>query len=241
MTPRLLALLITENITRNNGLILEGADLVDVLTKEFPSLPQILQQQKVNISNLRMIARGDKGTAFTDGRVVVKITEDQNEAHASANIQGQTIPNVNKIHYVGKFMKAIPYQEETDEEPLETEYYIIIQDLLHTKLTAQEQNVANILGQFMLKYYMKLSWPFDLNKVLDIFYKYAYMKTHDNLKSPTADLMVKQILSALLRLKEKGITVLDIKDDNVGKNDNGYVLFDLGISKSPHIHIPTIS
>ncbi len=233
--------MITEDISKNNGLILEGADLVDVLTKEFPSLPHILQQQKVNINQLRMIARGDKGTAFTDGRVVVKITEDQNEAHASANIQGQTIPNVNKIHYVGKFMKAIPYQEETDEEPLDTEYYIIIQDLLQTRLTAQEQNVANILGQFLLEYHRKLSWPFDLNKILDVFYKYAYVKTHENLKSPTADLMVKQILSALLRLKDKGITVLDVKDDNVGKDGGNYVLFDLGISESPHIQIPTIS
>jgi len=60
--------------------------------------------------------------------------------------------------------------------------------------------------------------------------------------SPTADKIITQILSTILRMwRDKKVMILDIKADNVGKDEAGnYVLFDFGVSDSPSVRHPVI-
>ena len=222
-------------------LLFEGEDLIDVLSAHFESLPEVLAKAGVEIDNLRMIGRGDKGTAFSDGNVIVKVTEDAREAMASANMLGKKLNGVNNIHFVGKFPKEIPYQEEGDEEPIDTRYYVIVQDQLETGLSTREGKIADLVGDFLLDYYDKIKWPFDSEKMVQNVYRYGYQKHKENFMSPSASTMIKALLDAAMGLNSVGIKFFDINSGNVGKNTKGnYTIFDLGISDAPHLDVPLI-
>ena len=230
---------ITESIQR---LILEGADLVDVLSKHFPNLDKVLQKHNINSSNLEMIGRGDKGTAFTDGNVVVKVTEDKREAMASANLIGSDIPNVNNIHAVYKFSKDIPYQEEGDEEPIETPYYLIIQDMLDTNLDRNEAAAAEAVGNFLIDMNRRLPWPFNPSALVNHVKNHHYMKKREMLGGPSVDNAIESLLGAVSNLyAKKHVKLLDVSSDNVGKDASGNLtLFDFGVSESPKLAFKAI-
>jgi lysozyme len=230
---------ITESIER---LLLEGADLIDVLSKHFPNLMDVLVKHNVDTSNLSLVGRGDKGTAFTDGNVIIKVTEDRNEAMASANLIGANIPHVNKIYTVYKFSKEIPYQEEGDEEPIDTPYYLIIQDLLDTKLDRNEKAAAEAVGDFLISMNRRLPWPFNPSALVRHVKNHHYMRKHEILGGPGVDNAILVLLGAVSNLfARKHIRFLDVSSGNVGKDrDGNLTLFDLGVSESPKLAFKAI-
>lgn len=222
-------------------LMFEGTDLIDILSTHFKSLHKVLEKSGVNVGSLKMVGRGDKGTAFSDGKVIVKVTEDSREAMSSANMLGKKIKGVNNIHFVGKFPKEIPYQEEGDEEPIDTRYYIVIQDLLDTRLSSRESEIANLVGDFLSTYYNRIKWPFDVKKMINNVYHYGYQKYSKNFISPQHSAMIGDLLNAVISLNSIGVKFFDVSSENVGKNIKGdYTIFDLGISDSPPLDVPII-
>jgi hypothetical protein len=248
MNIRLLALLLDEDLTQNSGLIIEGADLIQVLSTHFPTLVPKLKELGVQIDKLKMIGRGDKGTAFSDGNLVVKVTEDKNEARASANLMGYTTPGIAHILFVGQFADEIQYQEEGDEEPIETLYYVIVQELVpDINLSAQEREIIELIGEFMLEYNNIIPWhwktPFSVEIVKRMIYRHGLQKHQKNYQSPIADNIITQILTTLLKLwKQYNVKVLDIQPANIGKDASGnYIMFDLGVSESPKTGIEHVA
>ena len=214
---------------------------MSVLQSHFPDLDKVLSKHDIDVSKLKMIGRGDKGTAFSDGNVVVKVTEDSREAMASANIIGADIPNVNHIYAVYKFGREIPYQEEGDEEPISTPYYLIIQDILDTKLNRNEKVAANSVGDFLVSMSSHLKWPFSPVSLIGPVKNFHYKKTHEILGGPGVDDAIFRLLRAVSNLyASRNVKFLDVSDDNVGKKDGKLVLFDLGVSESPKIKLGTI-
>jgi len=222
-----------------SNVLSEGPDLLAVLANEFPGLQEVLSKF-TNPSKLKMIGMGDKGTAFSDGKVVVKVTEDPREAAASANIVGLDIPGVNKIYHVGEFAREVPYKDVHDDEPIPTKYYLIVQDLLTTNLSTREKEIIDLLGKFLSD--NKISYPFDVTKMANAVYNYGYMKDHKMYKSPTADAILSRLLGTMLQLYAKRTIELgDVSSQNVGKDVNGNLkIFDLGLSSSPKIGLPVV-
>lgn len=247
-----IARLISEDIDENKGLesicrliyrsiLNEDQDLPQVLSGRFPALKQKLQDAGINPESLKYLASGDKGAAFSAGDVIVKITEDPKEAMASANLAGLDVPGVNKIHSVVKFADEVPYQRPGDEEPIPTQYYMIIQDVLNTNLSAQEKIAADAVGDFLIDT-PKLAWPFDIVTAHRLVKNHHYKRTKELLSGPTIDRTILTLLQAVLGLYMKHrIKFYDVGSRNVGKNKNGnVVLFDLGVSDSPRVEIPVL-
>jgi len=223
------------------SLVLEGADLVDALTEHFPNLPKILAKLGIDVPNLQMVGRGDKGTAFYDGNKIVKITEDEREARASANIMGVDVPGVNKVYHVSRFAKEIPYQEEGDEEPIDTQYYLIIQDYLNTKISRAQSKASELVDEFLIDHLRKIPWPFDPRALLRPVHNYWFRKKHESAMSPEVDKYILELLQSISDLYARHhIKFFDVKG-NVGVDADGHLkLFDLGISDSPEVNIPVI-
>lgn len=239
-----IAAVLTEDISWNNGLILEGADLLPTVLQHFPALAGKLTTVGVNVNKLRYMTRGEKGSVFTDGKLIVKITEDWNEANASANIQKLEVPGVNRIHYVAKLAHEIPYQEETDEKPIDTLYYVIVQDPIpNLSLQGWEKDLANMLRNFLVEYNREINWEMaTAEEYLPIFYEYRKNKTKTDIRTPGFSKLIKQIFQAVFNLYQRhGVKVLDVQSGNLGKDlSRNYVIFDLGVSESPRIPIDII-
>ena len=220
-------------------MLFEDDQLLNQLVAEFPSFPQILSKFGINPNDLQVLGKtGSHGVAFTDGKVVVKITDDKSEATASAKIAGRSVPGVNNIHYVGKFAKETPYHDpEISKENVQ--YYIIIQDLLSTKLSKQEAQMANMVGDFLVT---NKRWPLDINQAIKDIYQAAYMKTHQNFISPGNTTVLASLLKNVQSLYSHGVKYMDVSSGNVGKNEKGeLVVFDLGVSETRPSSISTVA
>jgi len=235
--------IIAETMDRSSGgLLYEDANLIHTLARKFRTLPAVLSQHGAHMDKLKMIGQADKGTAYSDGDLVVKVTEDAKEARASAHVAaGNGVDGVNQILYVGEFAEPIEYQEPTDDEPIETQYYLIIQDKLNTRLSPMEKDMAHVMGDFLATNYRRLKWPLDHDRIKSILYWIQLQKTGRNYVSPKMDRMLDQLLDAVEQLREHGVEFFDV-GGNVGKDELGnYVLFDLGVGKSGPIRMDEIS
>lgn len=248
-----IASLLTEDISTNRGfkpvsqiiyehILEEDKDLIQVLAQRFPGFEKTLKRAGVDISSLSYVASGDKGGGFTDGQLFVKITEDSKEAMAAANIVGIDVDGFNKIYYVGKFSDEVAYQREGDEEPIDTQYYAIVQDLVEGVPSVQQKKAANAVGKFLNDYGARLPWPFDPDKAAKLVKNHYYVKKREIIGGPMIDDTIRDLLSSVNRLYSKyGVKYLDVKDDNIGVNTDGeLVMFDLGVSESPRKRIDVI-
>ena len=227
------------DLTRSVLTLFEGPDLLPIMLKKFPKLNSIISKY-VNPESLKMIGRCSKGTAFSDGNIVIKITEDAGEALAAANMINFHIPGYVKTYEVGKFSAEVPYQEIGDDEPIVTQYYVIIQDHLDTKLNSREKEILDLLGRYLSD--KRINYPINIKAVIDDVYIYGYKKEHMMYKSPTADGILTQILNIMNSLwRKRGIELGDVKDDNIGKDKDGKLtIFDPGLSKSPPVSVSVI-
>jgi len=219
--------------------ILEGPDLLPIMLKKFPKLREIISKY-ANPDTLRIIGQCSKGTAFSDGNIVVKITEDSGEALAAANTIKQRIPGYVNTYEVGKFSEEIPYQDIGDDEPITTQYYVIIQDKLNTKLSPREEEILDLLGHYLSD--KKVAYPLNVAAIINDIYVYGYQKDHKIYKSPISDNILLQILSIMNNLwKKRGIELGDVRSDNIGKDKDGNLtIFDPGLSRSPRVQIQMI-
>jgi serine/threonine protein kinase len=232
MNPGQIAKLLSEDIHSNNGLfvhyrqILEGREYLDQLLQEFPTLRPILEKY-LDVDKIRLLGDGGShGIAFTDESKVVKITDDKSEAIASSKIAGKQIKGINNIWYVGRFSRETPYHdaEITTEK---VQYYVIVQDLLNINLSAREKQMSDIVGDYITD----IKWPINVPKAVDDIYIGYYRKHKQNIMSVSNTKIITSLLNNLNALYQHGITYLDVRSDNVGKDQNGnLVLFDLGVS-----------
>jgi hypothetical protein len=218
------------------GVIFEDESLFSSLLDEFPSLRQTLKKFDVDIENIRFLSdAGSHGVAFTDGKYVVKLTDDKSEATSSAKIAGQHISGVNQIHYVGRFARETPYHDPTISVEI-VQYYLIIQNLLNTKLSPRERDMADIIGRYME--YTK--WPFNIEQAIRNIYQQVYIKTHENIISPLNTEILHSILKNVLTLYQYGVKYMDVNSGNIGKNEKGeLMIFDLGVSETKNPNLIT--
>jgi hypothetical protein len=221
------------------GILLEGPDLLNVLLKQFPGLKDTISQY-ADINNLKMIGMGDKGTVFSDGNVVIKITEDASEAIASGNLVGIDIPGANKILLVKQFARPIPYKDIYDEEPIDTKYYLIIQNKLDINLNPREKEITNLLGDFLSN--NRLNYPLDIKRLKEVIFNYGYVKYHKMFKSPRADVILDRLLGTMQNLfVKRKVKLGDVSTQNIGKDaDGNLTIFDFGLSDSPKINLPAV-
>lgn len=225
-----IASLLSEDIRHNNGLLLEDEiKLLDHLLEQFPSFSSKLAEHGVSVKGLRPIGKGAQGFAYSDGKLVVKVTEDDREAYSSMVVMNSDIAGVNKVLYVGKFAKEIPWSDEFGDH--DREFYLIIQDLVETEgLTEKEKEIADLVSGFLaVNIDQFLSWPEGEIAILAV-QDYASEKGK---KISGRDLnIVRQLLNIVRRLQRRGIRFYDVSSGNIGKRDGKYVVFDLGISRS---------
>ena len=215
--------------------IFEDHNIFLQLLNDFPTLQPILKKYNVNTSKIRILSSaGSHGIAFTDGYYIVKLTDDKEEAKASHKIAGQKIPGVVFIYYAGKFARETQYHdpEITNEK---TQYYLIIQDLVDTKISQNEANISTLVGNWLIT---RAKWPFNLEASIKDFYNYTYFQSHLNLISPTNTTIIRSLLRSVQNLYNHGVKYMDVSGGNIGKDKNGeLVVFDLGVSET---HQPTI-
>ena len=210
-----------------------ASNLPDTLALH-PGLAPELQKLGIDPSKLKPIGSGSRGTAFSDGRSVVKITDDPTEAQAAENTRGKSIAGIVPITYV-----AALAQKPEEEDPI----FVIVQGIAQTNLTKQENLIANAIGRFLTLYggekYARN--PFDVAQGVRWVYNYLYLSTKESWISPSNTEMIKQILTAVISLHEKGINYFDVQGKNIGKDSSGkYQLFDLGVSVSRKTVLPTL-
>lgn len=207
----------------------EVGGVIDLQTmlQTYPSINQVLAKFKVDPQKLRDIGSGDRGTAYSDGKIVVKFTTDEPEAHASYNIAGKNIPGVTPIH------ASYTLADKGLGEP----YFLVIQDLANTNLNQNEKAIANELGEFLTV----IDYPFNVDRTATLFFNWVFQKTKRNLIGPSATNMVKQILTAIMNLNKAGVHYFDVSGENVGKDAQGnYIIFDLGISETENAPLPVV-
>jgi hypothetical protein len=221
------------------GVLFEDRQLFDKLLQEFPTLHQILDKFGVNTNKVKLLSgSGSHGVAFTDGNLVIKITDDESEAHASSKIASQLISGVNQIHYVGKFARELPYHDPEVTNEL-VPYYVIIQDMADTKVSPAEKYWADRVGDFLV---MNKAWPFDVSKAVSNIYHTDYRKTGKNPISPSNTTIINSLLTNVLELYKQGVKYLDVSSNNIGHDKDGrLVIFDLGVSETKPMQIATIS
>jgi len=223
-------------------------NLLEVLRQEFPGLGDYLKRFGVNIDKLYLLGAGTQGAAYSDGKVVVKFTEDDAEAKASMRLMERAVQGVNPIIHVGKFGKLVKLGQF---EGFDSQLYVIIQELQGTNLTHEERAIANIIGEFLIDYYHREESPAHRRGIglIAIMDKTPYTENNlDRLSTQLAKIALKEvagfgeskaalmiardIIKAVLRLYyEAGIRFYDVQPDNLGKDrDGNYVLFDLGVS-----------
>jgi hypothetical protein len=220
------------------GILFEDEALFGKLIEEFPTLEQILSKFGVDVTNIKVLSdTGSHGVAFTDGKLVVKLTDDPNEARSSAKIVGKTITGVNPIHYVGKLAHDIPYHDPTITTE-KVQYYVIIQDMVDTRINKQEGLIANLVGDFLV---LNKKWPLDIDWIIREIYREAYRKTHQNLISPRNTEIMRSLLQNVQALYSHGVKYMDVSRGNVGKDSEGnLVVFDLGVSETSPVEIATV-
>lgn len=206
----------------------EDIDLAKVIL-DHPTLPEVLGKYGANTERLASLGSGDKGTAYSDGKLVIKLTSDIAEAYASHRIVGQQVPGVVQIYFV-----AAISQKRPEDELL----YLIVQQRVDTNLTPTERELAEHIGYFLSS---NRQWPFDLESTVRMVFQRIYMRTNQNLISPTNTEMVRQILQAVLNLYRYGVKYFDVGAGNVGKDGQGhYIIFDLGVSITKKTNLPVI-
>lgn len=219
---------IADLVTEDNRILSEAIDLDKVLAQH-QTLAGLLKKFNINPENLRAIGEGDRGTAFSDGKLVVKITDDDTEASSSYTILGKSLPGVVPILFVGALANNVT------GEPL----YLIISELADTKLSPREKELADSIGDILV--YQK-QWPFDVDQVTNKVFVEIYKKTREVIRSPRDVAMVKQILKSVNNLYVTGgVKFFDVSDGNIGKDKDGnFVVFDLGISTSKRHSLPVV-
>lgn len=210
------------------GIILEDIELIQKLAAEFPTLRQTLQRFGLSVNDLKFIGSSDHGVAFGSGDKAVKITDDKSEAGAAASLVGKKLVGTNQIYYVGSFIKPIRYHdpEITDEK---VPYYLIIQELVDTRLSADEIHAATLVSNWLDG---NKKWPFDVEMVLAEILEEA--EDGDEYVNKNVRRAIRSLLSSVNELYvQHGVKYLDVHPGNVGKNKEGkLVVFDLGVSET---------
>jgi len=224
------------NFTIQLGLLLEDEQLIQKLAVQFPTLPKILQKNNINVNNLKLLSkRGDHGLAFSDGQVVVKITDDKTEAHAAANLVGKKLKGTNEIYHVGTFAQKIPYHDPEVAKELDIQgtyqYYLIIQELVDTNVSWQEEQMAGIIGYWLAE---NEHWPLKPDQALEDLKQYWKKSGPENPNFIEENQQIAlDLFTNVAELFSHGIEFADVQDGNIGHNKSGrLVLFDLGVSKS---------
>jgi len=225
------------NFTIQLGLLLEDEQLIQKLAVQFPTLPKILQKNNINVNNLKLLSkRGDHGLAFSDGQVVVKITDDKTEARAAANLVGKKLKGTNEIYHVGTFAQQLPYHDPQVAKELDIkgtyQYYLIIQELVDTNVSWQEEQVAHFIGDWLMA---NQEWPFNPDEALEDIKKIFSIESGEPefLEDPKNQQIALDLLTNVAELFKHGVKYLDVGAGNIGHNKSGrLVLFDLGVSES---------
>lgn len=202
------------------------------------SIPLLLQKYGVDLDSLSPLGSGDRGTAFSDGNLVVKITDDLTEATAAHKIAGMKMPGIAKILFAGSLAKGTGVKRP-EGFPTDQPLYLIIQEKADTTLSNMEERIADSIGDFLS---VNGKWPFDVKQMTRAIYNNIYQTKGQNLISPANTKMIEQVLSAVLGLYLKGgIKYFDVGAANIGKDQEGnFVIFDLGVSISKRTALPVV-
>ena len=139
----------------------EDADLLPALRARFQTLPAYLNNFGISIDNLDYLGSGCQGTAYSDGVHVVKFTEDDQEARAASRVLSRGgVRGISKIMDVKPLGGTINWHSSAMRpEGRNAQFYVIIQELLNTKLTPEESSIAEIIGDFLVEYYHREDSP----------------------------------------------------------------------------------
>ncbi len=236
-------------------------DLLDAVFTRFPSIGPWLKEFGIDYGSLRQLPQGDSGShgvAYSDGTMVVKITDDDQEASASQRLVEHPVKGVNRIVAVGKLDKPFTWHAPgaLEMDDFESQFFVIIQDLQGTELSELETNVISLVGDYIMKYYHGEGSPQHQRGEGMLARMNKYEPSEDAVKmlarhevklledhpyqgwfeaatggSKDAKGIAIQLFEAVIRLWYAGIRFFDVQPGNTGKdNDGNYVLFDLGIS-----------
>lgn len=231
----------------------EEREVLWTLIEKFPTLKNILARHGVDLGQLHCIGGTTKGTgcqgqAYSDGNIVVKVTEDKQEAQASAAVVNRGgVKGVARIHYVGKISTPIKWPHglwaDFPDGP-GPQYYIIIQELLDTNIGPIAKQVSTIIGNWMVE-------NNNADKLFDALSRVPESQSEATCKAVTRIIfpeapnevinIATEILEAVARLYyDAGVRFIDIQPGNLGRTSDGeYHLFDLGISQTQRTYAHT--
>ena len=227
-------------------------DVLPALLAEFPKLSEYLGRFDIDINKLYPLGAGCQGTAYSDGKIVVKFTEDTQEVKASARLMEKPVAGVNPIIHVGRFDRPIMWHKGVfSVEGSKSYFYLIIQDLQDTNLTPDEQIIAGAVGDFLVEFFHredstahqrgeglialldKLSSKASISAIAKHLAE-AALKGHSG-KTTVANLMIaRKLMEAVINLYlEAGVRFFDVQPGNVAKDrDGNYILIDIGVSQT---------
>lgn len=187
-----------------------------------------------------VLGEGANGVAFGFGDKVIKITKDDDEATASANIQGYGLRNVGIIHKVA----YLPDQG----------LYLIVQERYEGLGITERQAVeafASVWSSIIMQYgdadeILENERPFEM------FWEFVeragtrrgrgWRDLWTTLNAGEVGRIYRDVfeglLTGLLSLREHGISYSDIHEGNVLKDGEDYVIIDLGLSHSRNPYPP---
>ncbi len=183
------------------------------------------------------IGSGYHGTAYHFNGQVLKITDDEREAEASAAVleSGGKLLNVVGVNKVG--------QIDVDE-------FAIVYEYIPGELTLSEERVAtffprvarsyvnhvNARGEDIEKNGYYIAWPqiTNVSGFVEYFREYIRGTAYSEVAGePSLDRMITDVLRGLSNLYEIGVEYSDVHEGNIRKNDyEKYVVIDLGESIS---------
>lgn len=184
---------------------------------------QKLAKKGINVSSLKSLGGGSHGVAYDIGNNrVLKVTDDQSEATASANVQGKLFKHIVKIFEVFSFPKSDAVGKFSNQ------LYGIVQEKLQP-LSVKEQNEF----QEMV---VCVGTEKDVNRAL------ASTKTYfpDKYEAVKAAIAKFNFPAILADLEKAHIEYNDFHGGNIMKRGNQYVIIDLGLSVSPAKNVPVL-
>ena len=230
-------------------------DLIGELREQFPSLDSYLHRFDIDTHDLHLLGSGNQGSAYSDGKYVVKFTEDTQEVKASARLLEKPVRGVNPIIHVGEFSRPIIWHKgvfDDDDVGRDSQFYVIIQDLQSTNLSPEERAVANVVGNFLVSYFHREESERHQRGegLIALINKFEHMGngiprlikilaekslTDGKYKIPVTDesiAIAEKLLEAVINMYlQAGIRFFDVQADNVAKDrDGNFVLIDIGVS-----------